>query len=238
MPVILSDVIRRVRSILDEATANFYTDTQITDWINDGARDLARKSEDLLTFSTAIAVLAGTAKYTLPTDVIRLHRAEFVPTGQTQIYPVQASTHQELDLVWGVNQAIQSSYPSYFVTNGYPGGVGSSLFQVQLYPVPAQTGTLNIFYYRLPYRFLDPIANPAELVKTVEVVEGWDDLIVHYAEWNALRRDREDRWAEAKALYDSELDYLLNVTRNYHDQSQMMTNAMRTNVPGWLYEFD
>lgn len=241
MPTTLSDVIRRSRSVIDEPTTAFWTDTEITDWINDGARDIARRAEELLNFSTSINAVAGVATYSLPSDIIRVHRMEFVPLNSTQTYPIQASSYQEMDQVWGINQLIQSSYPSFFVIRGYPGGSQSgtsdSRLMAQFYPVPAQSGTFNIFYYRLPYRFLDPIANTQELTKPVELPEGWDDLLVMYAEFNALRKGREERWKDAKAMYEEKVDQLINVTRDYHDQGHYFITANRTNVPSWLYSF-
>lgn len=234
MPVTLSDAIRRIRSRLNETSPQLWTDTELTDWINDGCRDLARKAEDLLTFDTSIAIVPGVSKYTPPADVIRVHRAEFVPTGSTQTYPIVPSNQQEMDLIWGTNQSTPSSYPQWFVTTGYPGGAGAGAFTIQFFPVPSQGGTVNLFYYKLPYRFLDPNLNPAELAKNVEVVEGWDDLITLYAEWNALRKSRDPRWQEAKQLYDQELDYLINITRYFHDSPQVITTATRVGQPWWL----
>lgn len=237
MPVTLQDVIRRVREDIDEPTAHLWTDTGITDWINDGARDLSRKAEDLMVFDTSIAVVAGTAKYALQSDLIRVHRMEFVPSGSTQTYPLTPSSHGEMDGIWGINQSQASAYPSFFVTIGYPGGTGTSAMKVQLFPVPSASGTLNVFYYKLPYRFLDPEANAVELAKSLEVPEGWDDLVVLYAQYRAMRKDRDPRWQEAKQLYDEQLDHLINVTRFYHDQEQMMTVASRAGVPNWLTEW-
>lgn len=241
MPTTLADVIRRSRSIIDESLAIFWTDTELTDWINDGLRDMARRAEDLLDYNTSIAAVAGSATYPLPADVIRVHRIEFVPINSTQTYPIQASSYQEMDQVWGIYQLQQSSYPSFFVIRGFPGGGQSgsndSRLMAQFYPVPAQSGTFNIFYYRLPYRFLDPITHPEELAKTVELPEGWDDLLVMYAEYNALRKSREERWKDAKAMYEEKIEFLINVTRDYHDQGHFFITANRTNVPSWLYSF-
>lgn len=238
MPVTLTDVLRRIRSRLNETTPQLWTDTELTDWVNDGCRDLARKAEDLMVYDTSLAVSANVAVYTLPqSDIIRINRAEYVPTGSTQTYPLVPSNQAEMDTIWGTNQGIQSAYPQWFVLTGYPGGVGTGALKIQFYPVPSQAGTINLFYYKLPYRFLDPNLNPAELTKNVEVVEGWEDLVIMYAEWNALRKSRDPRWQEAKQLYDQELDYLIDVTRYYHDNSRFVTTSTRAGVPNWLTEF-
>lgn len=237
MTVALSDAIRRVRSNFDEPTASFLSDTNITDWINDGCRDVARRSENLWVYDTSITISANVGVYTLPTDVIRIHRVEFVPTGSVQTYPVVGSTQQEMDMIWGINQQTPSSYPSFFVLRGYPGGSGTSAFKMQLYPLPSQAGNLNLYYFRMPYRF-DPTLPPGETAKTLDVPDGWDDLVVLYAEWNALRKDRDDRWTQVKALYDEKVDYLLNVSREFHDNPHYFTTATRVSQPTWLTGFD
>jgi hypothetical protein len=232
MPVTLAEYIRRSRSVLDEPASRFWTDAELTDWVNDGARDLARKAEDLLSYDTTIIVTPNVATYPLPADCIRVHRAEFVPSGSTQSYPVRGSSQDEMDTIWGVSQQNSSSYPSYFVTRGYPGGTSASQFNIQFYPVPAQSGNINLFYYKMPRRL-----TAADLLLTVDLPEGWDDLILMYVEWRALRKTRDPRWAEAYGLYKEQLDYLINVTRFYHDQQQMMTSSSKLSQPSWLTDW-
>lgn len=232
MPVTLAEYIRRSRSVLDEPTARFWTDAELTDWINDGARDLARRAEDLLTYDQTLAIAANVATYSLPSDVIRIHRAEFVPVNSTQTYPIRPSSQDEMDQIWGTYQANPSSYPSWFVTRGYPGGSGNSNFQIQFYPVPSQPGTVNLYYYKMPKRLLS-----TDTGLTIDMPEGWDDLIIMYVEWRGLRKTRDPRWQEAYKLYGEQVDYLLNVTRYFHDQQQVMSTASRMMVPQWLTEW-
>lgn len=241
MSVTLQEAITRVRSNFDEDTASFLSNDDITYWVNDGLRDVARKSENLWVFDTSIAITANVNIYSLPTDIIRIHRGEFVPTGSIQTYPVVGSTQQEMDQIWGINQQTPSSYPSFFVMRGYPGGATGtgrdSTFKIQLYPIPSQTGTLNLYYFRMPYRFLPPVANPGELAKFLDVPDGWDDLPVLYAEFNALRKDRDDRWQQVKQFYDEQLQYMLNVSREWHDNPHYFTTATRVAQPSWLTDF-
>lgn len=237
MPQPLSDYIRRARSVLDEPIARFWTNAELTDWINDGARDLARRAEDLLTFDTSIPLVANVNTYTLPDDVIRIHRAEFVPINSTQTYPIRASSQDEMDQIWGTYQLNPASYPSWFVTKGYPGGLGTSLFRVQFYPVPSQPGTLNLYYYKVPARINNPDTDPSQLNRNVDLPEGWDDLIIAYVEWRGLRKTKDPTWQEAYTLYNEQVDYLINVTRFYHDQQQVITSASRMMVPQWLTEW-
>ena len=243
MPVILSDAIRRARSLIEESSSRFWTDTELTDWINDACRDLARRSEDLLTFDQSIQVNpvpsnAITApRFPLPTDLIRIHRVEYVPTniGAQQVYYLQASTYQEMDQYWGVTQVTPGSFPIYYVLWGQPGGTGRNQQTIQLYPNPSQSATLNVYYYRLPYRFTDPLADASQYNLPVEVVEGWDDAVVYFCTYKAMIKDRDPMFKEIRQMYEELVQNLIDVTRQFHDQGRSFQSATNA-VPQWLYD--
>jgi hypothetical protein len=230
MPTTLTTLIAATRSILNETTTRFFSDAEITTWLNDGCRDIARRAEVIQQFNTSVAAVAAQAKYALPTDIIRVHRVEYVPTGQTQTYTLMASTEQELDQVFGINQDQQGVYPQYYAIWGYPGGTGAAALKMRVYPVPAIAGTFNIFYY----------AVPAAMVNGSDVAiipEGWQDLLVLYAEYAARRKDQRPDWSDAKQLYDEKIEELIEVTRKWHDQAGSVSVG-GNNVPSWLYSFD
>lgn len=225
----LLEVRTDVRSRLDEtnAASGYFTDTELNRWINEAQRDIARRAEVLQSFNTSVNAVVGTAKYNLPSDVIRVHRIEFVPTGSTQVYPLESRTYDELDQYWGVNPTTQRSYPSYYAIWGVPGGTS---LQVQFYPVPSNTGVFNIYYYRLPGA-LTADGN------TLDIPEGWQDLVALYCEYVAKRKLRDSTWSEAKQLYDESLENLVAVSRDYTDSPRSLIYRGSA-VPQWLYEFD
>ena len=240
MPVSLSDAIRRVRARVDEPAyptlptstatagpfARLYTDTEITDWINDGLRDISRRAEDLITYDTTIAIPAFNANptqpvptYNLLNDIIRINRVEFQVAGDsTRIYPLEATTQAYLDNIWTTNQLSTSAYPTFYVTRGMPGGTGRNTFLIQIYPNPAQAGNLNVFYYRLPVRLADPVANPAVYNSPLDVIEGWDDLVVDYAVMQALIKARSPDWQTAQQMYEAKMVSIIDQTRRFNDQ--------------------
>ena len=254
MPATLIDAIARVRADLDEpaypslpgSTPNplsspqprFFSDTEITAWLWTGLRDVSRRVEDLHTTDQTINVPAfvpgASNRYPLQTDVVRINRVEFVPVGQTnQIYRVEPSTQNEMDQIWGTYQQNSSSYPRWYVLLGYPGGSGRNLFQIQLYPVPAQPGTLNVYYYREPTPLTDPVANPAMYLQTLDIVEGWEDLAVDYAVIKGLQKQRNGEWQMRKADYEDKLSHMVDVTRRYHDQQSYISYGTNM-LPSWL----
>lgn len=255
MPITLTDAIRRIRSLLDEPAyptlpnstvgnpaPRFYTDTEITDWVNDGLRDIARRAEDLITYDTSITIPAygedpssPIPTFPIPADILRINRIEFqVANDSSQVYPLEASTQSYLDNIWNIDQLSTMSYPAYWVTRGYPGGTGRNQFVIQIFPNAAQGGQLNIFYYRLPLRIGDPVATPANYTQTLDLIEGWDDMLVDYAYMQALIKKRDPQWQVAQAAYEQKMTNIIDTTRRFNDQSQYMTYD--TMVMPWAYD--
>lgn len=225
MTTTLGTIRAQIRSDLDEATARYWTDAELNTWINEAAKDIAKRSETLLTKHTATSVVAGTNTYTLPTDVVRINGIEYVETGSTQVQPLHPATRPQMETIWGLNQG-QLGTPQFYIPWGF-----SPSMTVQLFPVPSIGGTLNIYYYRLP-------ALAVSDGNSVEVPQGWEDLIVHYVEYRAKRKDRDPTWQEAKALYEEGLRSMSEQLRHLHDQQQFITTSSGVGVPRWLYEFD
>lgn len=260
MTVNLMNVISRVRSDLNEPAyptspnsssvsgpfPKFYTDTEITNWVNDAMNDVARRAEELITFDQSIDIPAynpalpinndvgAIPYYPLLDDVVRIQRIEFVPINQTnQIYKLEPSMPNEMDQVWGTYQQSQSSYPRFWVTHGYPGGVGRNLFTLQIYPNPSQAGMLNIFYYRLPGTIGDPVADPTQYDVTIDMPNGWDEMIVIFATYRAMQKQRTPEWNSRKAEYEERVAQIIDVTRKYHDQQSYVSYGTNY-LPSWL----
>jgi hypothetical protein len=259
MPVTLSDTIRRVRSLLNEPQPRLFTDTELTDWINDGLRDVARRAEVLITNDDTINIPPYSENPSAPvptyplnlgtppnnlgaipvpatySDIIRINRVEFQVAGDSsQIYPLEASTQQYLDQIWNIDQLSTMSYPAYWCTRGYPGGVGRNAFVIQIFPNPAQGGNLNIFYYRLPLRIQDPIANAANYDVELDCYEGWDDMVVDYAVMRALLKQRSETWQTYAQMYENKVTNIVNVASRNTDQPQYM--SYDTMVMPWAFD--
>lgn len=258
MPVTLTNAIYRVRSDLDEPAypslpnsspnpqispqSRFYSDTEITEWINDGLRDIARRAEGLRTYDTTISTpaygenpAAPIPTYPLPSDVLRVNRVEWQVQGDTsQTYPLEAATQQYLDQIWNIDQLSTMSYPAYWCTRGYCGGTGRNAFVIQLFPNPGQNGVLNLFYYRLPTRLTDPVMSPSQYTTTLDLMEGWDDLVVDFAVMRGLIKARNPDWQNRAQMYDAKLTNVIDMTRQTFDQPQYLTYD--TMVMPWAYD--
>lgn len=211
--MILSDAIISVRDILDESSAQFWSDLQITNWLNQGCADIARRSMTLREMST-VAVTANVQNYPAPVDIYQLYRVEFVPTTGTFIYPLTFMGYQEADQAWGTYQQFPAAWPEIFTLWNNPGATTAtpSTLTIRLFPVPAQSGVLNVFYYR---RTVPAVIGTDQL----DTVPGWEDLAVEYAIYLAKRKDKEPDWQDAFSFYEQKLNDMIMVTGTFQDQA-------------------
>lgn len=226
MTTTLAQLRTNVRSALDESSPRFWSDAELTVWINMGLADIGRKAQVIQQYSATITGVANQQKYDLPTDLVTLHRVEFIDAGGTQVYPLQLLTIEQMDQYWGLQQDTASSYPFAAYVWGYTGGAAT--LKLGIYPVLSSNGgTIRLYYYRLP----------ATLVNSSDIAElpaGWESLIIDYCEYRAKRKAKDPTWQEAKMLYDEQLDDMIDATRQWHDTNQAIQIGTST-VPHWLY---
>lgn len=223
----LTDLVTRTRDLLDESSAREWTDAQIKRWIMDGARDVARRTECLQERFTTPAA-AGIQEYLLPEDAVRVHRVEYVMTGDGNTYVLEYRDWHNMDEVWWLAQTTTQSTPYLWTMWGFP-----PQLKLVLYPTPAVAGTLKVFYYRLPMDLLDDgTMDNFE----VELPEGWHDLCVEWAVMYAQRRDADPRWQDARAIYESHLADLLETSIRWTDMAGMIGGGDSMMVPRWLWD--
>lgn len=185
----LLQVRTELRERLLEATARAWDDADLNSWINEGARDVARKTE-CLTASSLLAVTALDRDYSITVAVVRIHRIEWQPSNSSQIYPLEGREFNTMDGIWWTGQATRQGTPQYYATWGYPPDI-----TIVLYPTPTVSGNLKLFYARMP-------TDASGDAVAVDVPEGWHDLVMDYAEYRAFRRARmDDRAAGAYQKY-------------------------------------
>lgn len=219
-------ILTSIRERLDEASAHAWTDIALRRWINEGARDIARRTECLQAVAT-ISAVAGTQQYTGPTDTVRIYRVEYKATGDSNLYPLEYRDFHNMDEVWWSSQTITQSTPSMYTMWGFP-----PQLKLVIYPTPAIAGTFNVYYYRLP---ADLAVDGSAAASTVETPQGWQDVIVDYAFYTALLRDGDPRYQEAKASYDARLMDLYATATRWTDEAGMVS-AAGSMVPRFIWD--
>lgn len=220
MALTLADALTHLRSRLDEETASFWSDTELTRWINEGAQDLARRTESLRA-ETDIAVLAGAQEVTAPTDLIRATGLEWRGSDGRQT-PMQYRDRHNADAIWG--NGTNEGSPVIWTSWGFPPAL-----TLKVFPTPYETGSLHLYYYRLPAR----VQNGADII---EVPSGWDDLVVEYATMLAFRKDGNQQWRDSFQHYEQRVNDLLATAIRYNDQAGYIDQGHSPLAPMWLYE--
>lgn len=197
-------------------------------WINEGVDDIARRTEALRAKAT-VSISAGTQEVTGPTDAVRIHMVQYNATGQTTKYDLVYKDVKSMSSIAWTTLSSAEGRPAAFWTWGYPPNL-----MIDVYPIPSQTGTLTIHYYRLPV----PLSLTGSDANTsVDLPQGWEDLVVDYAVYQALLSDADPRWTNYKDMYEQKLTALSDAAIRYVDQVGMIDTGSAL-VPSWLYSFD
>jgi Family of unknown function (DUF6682) len=212
----------RVRSRIDETTATYWQDSELTAWINEAAREVARRSENLQTTSL-ISSVANQQEYTLPADMFRVHRVEFARTS-SQVVPLEYRDFNNMDSIWWSSQRITPGDPYWYTMWGFPPAC-----TLIVYPTPSDSiaNAFKVFYYRLP-------ATASADSDPVEIPAGWDDVIVDYCEYSALRKDGDSRWQEAKGIFEDKMNHMVDSTRRWTDAAGSYSTGSGP-LPAWIW---
>src|SRR5580693_2879549 len=190
MALTLTNALTEVRSLIDEPNPQFWTNAELTTWINQGCENFAQRTRTLRRLES-VPVVASTQNYTAPPDFYAVYRIEFQPTatGQVFIYPLDFMGYNEMDQAWGVYQTFPAAWPQAFTLWGNPPNL-----TIRLFPVPDQAGLLNVFGYREP----NPVVNQTD---TLDILQGYEEAAYEYTVYKCKRKDNDPTWQEAKAQY-------------------------------------
>jgi len=191
-----SDMRTRVRDLLRESTAEFYTDAEINRWLNDGERDVAIKGLCIQSINTK-ATVANTR--TVSTPYNKVLYVEYVPGSGTPIGLIKISP---LHLGHVATNAIT---PQYW----FPWGK-----KIGIEPMPTAAYNLNVYASTLPtIEMSDDTDEP-------QILKGFIPLIVRFALYRALLKAGLFRKsAQAYSHYMGELQIArTNIVQQYRDR--------------------
>ena len=164
-----TDMVDMVRDSLGGETSETLSATRILRFINQSYLELASLYQfDQLSSSTTLTTTSGTSEYELSvSNVLRITNI-VDDTNNFKLRPM--SEDQYHNFTQGNST---SGAPVYW----YIDGVGSNnRYNVALYPTPAGTYTLNVYYTKSPAELvLSPTATSAI------IPEPWDDSIIYRA---------------------------------------------------------
>jgi hypothetical protein len=210
--------------------AQFWSDAELTEWINQGCQEIQREVEWKQKGPTQITTTAAVQTYLCPADLLRLHRLEFVPNNNTSYtYSLEFRGYNEMDAAWGNLKSLPSAYPELYTLWNNPddSGVTGKGLTIVLYPVPAVAGKLNLYY-------LCTVAQVASGSDLVDVLPGWEDTVYSFAAYRALRKDADPRWREFKEEFTMQIEQMKTVSRTYTDQANWFSTGAQNYNPLFL----
>lgn len=224
MATTVATAITAIRERLDEATASQWSTVQLRRWLNEGVKDIARRTFHYQDIDT-IAVVASTGTYNAAADVLRINQIYFSPTADTtQKIPLQARAWEAMDNVWWNRQDLESGYPVMWATRGY-----SPSCQIKLFPVPSVAGTL----------YLNVVRMPADLdisggTGNVDCPDAWIEIAYFYCAYMAFTKDRDWEAADrAFQQYGSMIDNMIE-HGDYSNVAGEFTWSGSGHLPNWL----
>ncbi len=162
MPTILaSELITKVRTLVQDPSAIRWSDSELLGWINDGQREIATIRSDASTKYSSARLVAGTLQ-SMPSDAIELIDIprNMGTDGATPGYPVRKVERSFLDEnipTWHTDAA--SNVTRHFAYDT------KALRNYWVYPPSDGTGYLNLLYS----------FSPVDLPNTASVI-GVDDI--------------------------------------------------------------
>ena len=223
----LSTALGNVRSFLDEPSPQEWSNAQLTAYLTMGQADVQRKAEALRS-TLQVPVLPNVQSYNGPPNSLRIYRVEYVPnnigtplSAGVQTYSLEFRGFNEMDAIWGIYQQYTGAYPSLYTLWSQPPEL-----KIVTYPVPAQAGYLNVYFYP------QPVAMVAAS-DTMDCLPGFEDIVYDYAVYRALRQDADPRWQDQFKLYSDNLQNMIDMSRTFTDQPNAFSSGSM-NVPSWL----
>lgn len=217
-----------IRDRLDEATAGQWGDAQLNRWINEGARELARRTRQLYDTAT-FTTTAGTAEYTAAANTLEIHQAYYAPGDGRQV-PLIARAWEGMNNVWGQYRDQSGGDPAMFTVWGF-----SPNMKVRLFPVPPTSSkTVTLYVSRLP----TDLATTGADSTVVDFPDAWIDCLYDFVAYQALLKDRDDRWKDYKGMFEQRADDMTMQADVLSVASEMIADPMVAGgvVPRWLVD--
>jgi hypothetical protein len=230
MAIALSAAITEVRSVIDEPVAQFYLDSEITTWLNEGCSVAQREVEWAQRGPVQIATTAAVQNYLAPSDLLRIHRVEFVPNNNTSYtYSLDYRGLNESDQAWGNLKTLPSAYPDMFTLWNQPDNTGTTGagLTIILYPVPSVAGHLNLYYLR-------NITAAAATTDYLDILPAWENVPINYSAYRALRKDADPRWRDFRDEFQMDIEKMKTVSRSYSDQGNYFSTGAQNVNPLWI----
>ena len=206
---------RIARSVGGLSTSDATDLALIDDWVNEGVVQFLKDTK-INVVTAVLAVTAGSADYTLDTDILSFTDVWYDPaSGESVILdPVDSRELNEMRLADS-----SASSPRYYATQG--------AHLIQLFPAPASSSdTLHIKYTPRPAA-LSATADSPDTSTKGNVPEEFHPVIEAYAKWKAAQAD-DHRPSEYGMNYQAEYERGCSMARATINRKSGVFRARKT----------
>ena len=201
--------------LLDDEQFIRFPKWQLRTWLNEAQREVSKMTE-CLRAKTTLDVDAADQFITCTTNLIRISEIYWYADGDSQRYPLVYRDHRASRPIWGTYRGLNEGYPSLYWTEGYPGA-----FEIGLYPIPSQNGTLELHYYR--YATDREIMVGTDDALAIDLPNGWEGTVVSWILMRAFQASREPTRAESyRNEFNAQVDMLITASTRYVDEPGSM----------------
>jgi DNA-binding ferritin-like protein (Dps family) len=196
----LGKLITTVRNMLNQpdASNSFWSDAEITDYINEGVRvyfaEVVQNKEGQWTTTTDLNIVTDTETVTLPTNCYQVKTLFKAVTGGYVALPYQNSISDSYASVSGAN-GTDTYFPSYYFREN----------SIVLHPVPNYSETAGL---RLEYVYFPEVLMNSGDTMTANVAPIFKQVVEMYAVYKAKVKESLVSGVDTSALAKQNLNEL------------------------------
>lgn len=218
----VADIVRRVRESAGDIAVLQFTNSTLTDWINDAVRECVIENSLLQARATSGTVI-GQADYTLPTDIFKLHSVT------VDGYKLETLTLEQ----W---QERNASGSGTTIPTGAPFTCYIYAGVLTIFPTPNVVKTLVVNYTKQPAAITYSVGPPEVWTPTAPAIpEEYHNRIVSYCLAQvAMQDDDYDKYQALMAEFKTGVIDLKRAKDQEEDLYPFISTSSRDMGDAWF----
>jgi len=222
-----TQAIQSFRARVNEPIERRFRDIDIRRWINEGVREIARRTESNRTEVT-VSASVGVSSYSLAAlSLVRIHKVSYVSADGTRRGDMRFIDEHSFD----VRGTTVESTPKIWTTGGF-----TPSLTLKVYPAPSDAGDFEVTYYAFPADL--ETENGDDANTALAIPDGWGDVVVDYVEYKARLSDGDQRWQHNLQMFEQNIDRLAGASERFTDQNGQWGEDPAFGGLGWLHGYD
>jgi hypothetical protein len=202
--MLVQDIVRRVRDTAGDSAVLQFTNSTVTDWLNDAIRECVQQNT-LLQIRGQALLYKDKREYTLPDDIFKIHSV-YVDTAKLELLSLEEYENRNYDLT----------------AVGRPDACCVYAGKLDLYPIPDTEGKLYVNYSAQPkeIRYINDGTNEGYSPNSPQIPLEFHSRLVTYCLAQVALQD--DDYAKYQAMMSEfttgvvDLNHLKNQTEAHY----------------------